>query len=65
MEILIQPVKIYSQDIGMEFGRDKSAWLIMKRGKRQVTEGIETKECEDLPAFKIALRHRYNDSKTT
>ena len=34
METLIHAVRIYSQDIGMEFGIEKSAMLAMKSGKR-------------------------------
>ena len=30
LETLIQAVRIYSQDIGMEFGIEKSAKLVMK-----------------------------------
>ena len=41
LETLIQAVKIYSQDIGMEFATNKCAMLIMRSGKRQMTEGIE------------------------
>ena len=33
LEILIQAVKIYSEDIGMEFDIEKCAMLIMKSGK--------------------------------
>ena len=38
---LIQTIRIYSQNIGMEFGIEKCALLIMKSGRRQITEGIE------------------------
>ena len=31
-------VRIYSQDIGMEFGMEKCAMLVMKSGKRHMTE---------------------------
>ena len=41
LETLIQTVKIYSDDIGMEFGIEKCSMLIMKSGKRQMTKGIE------------------------
>ena len=41
METLIQTVRIYSQDIGMEFGIEKFAVLVMKSGKRHMTEGVE------------------------
>ena len=41
METLIQTVRIYSQDIGMEFGIEKCAMLVMKSGKRYLAEGVE------------------------
>ena len=41
LEILMQAMSIYSQDIGTEFVIEKCAMLIMKSGKRQITEGIE------------------------
>ena len=41
LETLIHTVKIYSQDIGMEFGIEKCALLVMKSGKRHLTDGIE------------------------
>ena len=41
LETLIQTVRVYSQDIGMEFGSEKCAMLIMKSGKRHVTEEID------------------------
>ena len=34
-------MRIYGQDIGMEFGIEKCAMLIMKSGRWQMTEGIE------------------------
>ena len=40
-ETLIQTVRIYNQDIGMEFGIEKCALLVMKSGKRHTTDGIE------------------------
>ena len=38
---LIHAVRIYSQDIGMEFGIEKYAMLVMKSGKRHLTDGME------------------------
>ena len=40
-ETLIDAVRIYSQDIGMEFGIEKCAMLVMKIGKRHLTDGTE------------------------
>ena len=41
LEILIHTIRIYSQDIGMEFGIEKCALLVMKSGKRHRNDGIE------------------------
>ena len=41
LETLIHTVRIYSQDIGMEFGIEKCALLVRKSGKRHKTDGIE------------------------
>ena len=37
-DALIRIVRIYSQDIGMEFGIEKCAILIIKSGKRHITD---------------------------
>ena len=41
LETLIQTIRIYSLDIGMEFGIEIWAMLIMKSGKRKTMEGIK------------------------
>ena len=41
LETLIHAVRIYSQDIGMEFGIEKCAMLVMKSGKWHMTDGME------------------------
>ena len=38
---LIHTFRIYSRDIGMEFDMEKWAMLVMKSGKRQLTDGME------------------------
>ena len=40
LETLIQTVRIYSQYIGRKFGEEKCALLVMKTGKRHLTEGV-------------------------
>ena len=40
-ETVIHTVRIYGWDIGMEFGIKKCAMLVMKSGKRQLTDGME------------------------
>ena len=41
LKTVIQAVMTFSQNIAMEFSMGKYAILIMKRGKREKTEGIE------------------------
>ncbi len=40
-ETQIQAVRIYSDDIGKNFVKEKRFMLRMKRRKRQITEGTE------------------------
>ena len=40
-EAPMQTIRIYSQDIGMEFSIEKIPMLILKSGKRQITTEIE------------------------
>ena len=41
LDTLIHVVRIYSQDIGIEFGIENCAMLVMKSGKRHLTDGME------------------------
>ena len=41
LETLIHAVRIYNQDIGMESGIEKCAMLVIKSGKRHLTDGME------------------------
>ena len=47
----MQAVSINSQDIGMEFRQEKCALLMMRSGKRQMTEGIELPNQEKFITF--------------
>ena len=47
-EVLIQTIRIYNQDIGIEFGIEKYVILIMKSGKTETTEGIELPNKESI-----------------
>ena len=41
LETFIHAVRIYGQDIGMEFDREKCAMLVKKSGKRHMTDRME------------------------
>lgn len=44
LELLVQTVLIFSDDIGMEFGIDKCATLVLMRGKITKFDGISLPE---------------------
>ena len=48
LETFIQRIRIYSQDIGMEFGSEKCVMLIIKKGKRKTMEGIKLPNQESI-----------------
>ena len=56
LETLIHAVRIYRQDIGMEFGIEKCAMLVMKSGKRHMTDGME------LPNLERIRTHEENET---
>ena len=41
LDSLIQTVRVFSKDIGMQFGIEKCSTLVMKRGKRIKSDGIK------------------------
>ena len=51
LETLIQTIRIYNQDIGMEFGIEKCVMLIMRSRRRKIMEGIELPNQERIRMF--------------
>ena len=51
LETLIYTVRIYSKDIGMEFGIEKCSLLVMKSGKRHLTDRIELPNQDKIRAL--------------
>ena len=41
LDSLVQPVHVFSEDIGIEFGIEKCAMLVMEKGKIAKSVGIE------------------------
>ena len=48
IDSLLQTVRIFSSDIGMQFGNSKTAMLDMKKGKVVQSEGIELPNGETI-----------------
>ena len=59
LETLIQTIRIYTQDIGMEFGIEKCAMLVMKNGKKEITEGIELPSQEKIRTLGEKENYKY------
>ena len=59
LETMTRTVRIYSQDIGMEFGIEKYTILIMKSGKRHLTEGIEQSNQEKIRTLEEKEIYKY------
>ena len=56
---LIHAVRIYSQDIGMEFGIEKCAMLVMKSGKRHMTDGMELPNHDRIMTLEEKETYKY------
>ena len=59
LDSLVQTVRVFSNDIGMQFGLDKCAVLMMKRGKIIKSEGIELPNDEKIRSLKEDDSYRY------
>ena len=59
MKTLIHAFRIYSQDIGMEFGIEKGAMLVMKSGKRHLTDGMELPNQDKIRTFPENETYKY------
>ena len=52
-------IRIYSQDIGMEFSIEKYAMLIMKSGKKRITELMELPNQESIRTLGAKKIYQY------
>ena len=59
LETLLEAARIYRENIGKEFGIEKCAILIMKSGKRQMTEGIELRNQEKIRMLEEKVSYKY------
>ena len=59
LDSLIQTVRIFSNDIGMKFGIEKCAVLIIKRGKVTQSEGITLPDDTNIRWLKEGEGYKY------
>ena len=55
----VHAVRIYSQDIGMEFDVEKCAMLVMKSGKRHMTDGMELPNQDKIRTLEENETYKY------
>ena len=61
LETLIHTVRIYRQDIGMEFGIGKYTMLVMKGGKWHLTDRIELPNQDEIRTLGEKETYKYLD----
>ena len=59
LENLILTMRMYIQDIGMEFSREKCAMLKMKLGKKESAEGIGLPNQENIKTLWEKENYKY------
>ena len=59
LETLIHAVRIYSQDIGMEFGIEKCAMAVMKSGERHLIDGLELPNLDKIRTLAENETYKY------
>ena len=59
LEILMNTVRIFSDDIRMEFGIKKCGVLVMKKGKHVRSEGIEIRSGEKIKEIDLEKGYKY------
>ena len=61
LETIIHWVRIYSQDIRMEFSTEKCAMLVMKSGKQHLTDRMEQPNQDKIRTLTENETHKYLD----
>ena len=56
---LIQTVRIYNQNIVMEFGLEKCVMLVMKGSRRHLTNGMELPNQDKIRTLRKKETYRY------
>ena len=64
LETLIHGVRMYSQDIGMEFGIEKCVMLVMKSGKRHMTDGMKLPNNDKIRTLEENESYEYLEADT-
>ena len=59
LDSLVQTVRVFSEDIGMEFGIEKYAMLVMEKGKIVNSVGIELPDGKVIKSLQEGESYKY------
>ena len=59
LDSLVQTVRVFSEDIGMEFGIEKCAMLVMKKGKIVKSVSIEMPDVKVIKSLQEGESYKY------
>ena len=59
LDSLVQTVRVFSEDIGMEFGIEKCAILVMEKGKIVKSVGIELSDGKVIKSLQEGESYKY------
>ena len=59
LDSLVQTVRVFSQDIGMEFGIERCAILVMEKGKIVKSVGIELSDGKVIKSLQEGESYKY------
>ena len=59
LDSLVQTVRVFSEDIGMEFGIEKCSMLVMKKGKIVKSVGIEFPDGKVIKSLHEGESYKY------
>ena len=59
LDSLVKTIRVFSEDIGMEFGIEKYAMLVMKRGKIVKSVGIELPNDKVIKSLQEGESYKY------
>ena len=59
LDSLVQTVRVFSEDIGMEFGIEKCAMLVMEKGKIVKSVGVELRDGKVIKSLQEGESYKY------
>ena len=59
MDSLVQTVRVFSEDIGMEFGIEKCVMLVMEKGKIVKSAGVELPDDKIIKSLQERESYKY------